>query len=118
MSDNPQNPAPGSEAPAPDTESASGSSTYSPPTQSPAPPAPPAPVTPPPQTPPAWTAPEPAPQPKRERDVRSGGVMGGVILIVLGLIFLAGQIVPGIDIGKLWPLILVAIGIGIIFRRR
>ena len=45
-------------------------------------------------------------------------MLGGVILIVLGLIFLANQFIPGIDIGRLWPLILVAIGIGIIFRRR
>jgi hypothetical protein len=38
--------------------------------------------------------------------------------VVLGLIFLAGEFIPGFDPGQLWPLILVAIGVGIIVKRR
>ncbi len=75
-----------------------------------APPAPP--MKPPPagaQTPPPW-------EPRRHR--RGGGLVGGIVLIVLGLIFLAQQFYPGIDIGRLWPVILIIIGIGVIFRRR
>jgi len=75
------------------------------------PPAPP--VTPPPagtQTPqpPSW-------EPHRRR---RGGLLGGIILILLGLIFLAQQFYPGIDIGRLWPVILIIIGVSIIFRRK
>jgi uncharacterized membrane protein len=82
--------------------------TYSPPTTAP-------------ETPPvavAVAAPAPVTGQKGGRGARSGGIMGGVILIVLGGIFLVSEFVPGIDIGRLWPLILVAIGIGIILRRR
>jgi phage shock protein C len=47
---------------------------------------------------------------------RRGGLTGGIILIVIGAIFLASQFVPGLDIGKLWPLILVAIGVSMILK--
>ncbi len=67
-------------------------------------------------------APEPTPDPptppttpapvRRHR----GGMTGGVILIVVGLLFLVSQFVPGFEIGKLWPLILVALGISAILR--
>jgi hypothetical protein len=76
-------------------------------------------------TPPTYVAPD-APSPQvvepvtgaHEKEARSGGIVGGIVLIVLGGIFLAGQFLPGIDISKLWPLILIGIGIGIILRRR
>jgi len=93
--------------------------TYSAPTyipvEQPAPPVPPAPPAP--QAPPAYV-PQPVTASEGAQEARRGGVMGGIILIVLGGIFLVSQFVPGIDIGKLWPLILIAIGIGIIVRRR
>ncbi|MDO8915769.1 MAG: PspC domain-containing protein [Coriobacteriia bacterium] len=47
---------------------------------------------------------------------RRGGLTGGIILIAIGAIFLASQFVPGLDIGKLWPLILVAIGVSMILK--
>jgi uncharacterized membrane protein len=122
MADDKMDPAAGSDTPAQADEGAGGSPTYSPPTEAPPTEAPQAPAAPPaPQAVPSWTPPV-TPPPDRHhggsREARSGGVLGGVILIVLGLIFLANQFIPGIDIGRLWPLILVAIGIGIIFRRR
>jgi hypothetical protein len=89
--------------------------TYSPPTTSSDVPPAPAPS---PAAPPVVTLPAPVTGPTAGRDARRGGVMGGVILILLGGIFLVGEFLPGIDIGRLWPLILVAIGIGIILRRR
>jgi phage shock protein C len=46
-----------------------------------------------------------------------GGLTGGIVLIVIGGLFLVSQFVPGMDIGKLWPLILVAIGVSMILRR-
>ncbi len=46
---------------------------------------------------------------------RSGNIALGVLLILFGGLWLVGQFVPGIgnlfDIGSLWPLILVAIGV-------
>jgi phage shock protein C len=67
--------------------------------------------------PPAGTqTPPPSWEPHRRRG--GGGLVGGIILIVLGLIFLAQQFIPGVDIGRLWPVILIIIGIGVIFRRR
>jgi len=54
------------------------------------------------------------------RDERRGAVIGGVILILLGLAFLAQEFVPDLDLGRLWPVILVVIGGALVvssFRR-
>lgn len=107
-------PGPQPAEPPADAAGAAAAPTYSAPVEPPVPPtAPPAQPAP---------APYPVPQPvtghRGAREARNGGMMGGVILIVLGGIFLVSQFVPGIDIGKLWPLILIAIGVGIILRRR
>ncbi len=40
----------------------------------------------------------------------------GIILIVLGTIFLLDEWIPEFDFGKFWPLILIAVGGYIIFR--
>jgi fatty acid desaturase len=72
--------------------------------------------------PPAPTQQTPAPQPahaeapRDRRERRGGGIVGGSILVVLGLIFLGGQFWPWLDIEKLWPLILIAVGISILAR--
>lgn len=39
------------------------------------------------------------------------GLMGPVILITLGAIFLIGEFIPRLDFGDLWPVLLIAIGI-------
>jgi len=39
-----------------------------------------------------------------------GGLIGGLVLITLGSIFLADRFIPRIDFGDLWPLILVVVG--------
>jgi len=46
---------------------------------------------------------------KKERNSR-GGLIGGLVLITLGSIFLADRFIPRIDFGDLWPVILVVIG--------
>jgi phage shock protein C len=38
------------------------------------------------------------------------GLIGGIILISLGLIFLANRFIPNINFGDLWPLLLVVLG--------
>lgn len=38
------------------------------------------------------------------------GLIGGIVLISLGLIFLANRFIPNINFGDLWPLVLVVLG--------
>ena len=45
------------------------------------------------------------------RDEDRGPLVGGLILILIGAFFLFRQIVPDIDLGSWWPLILVGIGL-------
>ncbi|OGU26786.1 MAG: hypothetical protein A2057_06305 [Ignavibacteria bacterium GWA2_35_9] len=42
----------------------------------------------------------------------------GIILLVLGVIFLADNFIPRIRLGDFWPLILVAAGIGILLNAK
>lgn len=53
-------------------------------------------------------------------DLRRGGVIPGVILVVVGALFLVNMLFPQLrlDIWKLWPVILIAIGVGMMFRPR
>ena len=58
----------------------------------------------------------PMPPASRRGDGRGAGVVGAV-LVVLGLILLFERFID-IDLVRLWPLILIAIGISIMFRRK
>lgn len=40
-----------------------------------------------------------------------GSMIGGMILLTLGVLFLVDELVPYLDFGKLWPVILIVIGI-------
>ena len=64
---------------------------------------------------PAGTTPAPGVQPPR-RDNNS--IMGGVILITLGILFLLANLVPGLDFGDLWPVLLLVIGGGLLWKSR
>lgn len=46
----------------------------------------------------------------------SGGQIGGIILVALGSIFLADEFIPWFDFDKLWPMILIAIGVYILTK--
>lgn len=50
-----------------------------------------------------------APFMNREKSNR-GGLIGGLVLITLGAIFLADKLIPRINFGDIWPLILVVVG--------
>ncbi|MGD0842324.1 MAG: DUF5668 domain-containing protein [Candidatus Acidiferrales bacterium] len=39
-----------------------------------------------------------------------GGLMGPVVLITIGVLFLLDQMVPGMSFGRSWPVLLLAIG--------
>ncbi|MCH7773894.1 MAG: PspC domain-containing protein [Bacteroidetes bacterium] len=43
-------------------------------------------------------------------------VFGGTILILLGILFLLDNLFPYFDFGDYWPIILIAIGVGIIIK--
>ncbi|MFC2101236.1 PspC domain-containing protein [Bacteroidota bacterium] len=45
-----------------------------------------------------------------------GNIIGGVILITLGSLFLVDQFVPRINFGDLWPVILIVIGVALLFN--
>jgi len=53
------------------------------------------------------------PSPKSEKNKR---VLGGIIVIVIGSIFLLNGFFPWVGWGRLWPLILIAVGITIMIR--
>jgi len=52
--------------------------------------------------------------PQDEKDDRHGMVIGGLIVLGLGVIFLLSnlEIIP--DFGRMWPLVLVVIGIALL----
>lgn len=60
------------------------------------------------------------PQEKSNRPSREsrqkGNLIGGLVLITLGAIFLADQFIPQLDFGDLWPVILIVIGIALLFN--
>ena len=43
--------------------------------------------------------------------VSRGSLFGGIILITLGILFLADKLIPQINFDELWPIILIVIGI-------
>lgn len=43
-------------------------------------------------------------------------VLGGTILILLGVLFLLDNLLPYFDFGDYWPIILIALGVGIIIK--
>jgi phage shock protein C len=59
---------------------------------------------------------QPQTEPKKEPSAGRGSVVGGVILIVLGLLFLGENFLPHFYFRDWWPLILVVIGIGLIVK--
>ena len=73
---------------------------------------------PPPQPPAPPYAGQAGGEPQRHHERRGGGIVFGIILVLLGLALLLSQVVPGLDLWRLWPLIIVAIGIRVMIRGR
>ncbi len=44
--------------------------------------------------------------------------IGGAILIVIGVLFLMDNLVPRFHFGDFWPLILIAVGVGLLLKSR
>lgn len=51
----------------------------------------------------------------QQRKKVEGSLIGGVILIVIGSLFLIEKFIPRINFGDLWPIVLIAIGLILIF---
>jgi hypothetical protein len=49
---------------------------------------------------------------------RRNNALGGIVLIALGLLFLADNLMPGFDLSDYWPVILIAIGLGLLWKSR
>jgi phage shock protein C len=63
------------------------------------------------------SAPTPIPTPpSRQRD--HGGLIGGLVLVVLGLLFLGNNILPDFRFGDYWPVILIVIGGALLWKSR
>lgn len=45
-----------------------------------------------------------------------GSLVGALVLITLGVLFLADEFIPHINFGDLWPIILIVIGIGLLLN--
>lgn len=67
-----------------------------------------------PPPPPYTPAPPRAPEPQRPRG--GGGIAAGLVLVFIGIALLATQFVPGLDLWRLWPLIIVVVGIRVMFK--
>jgi len=61
-----------------------------------------------------WTTP-PAQAPEDKRRGR-GGVGFGIVLVLIGLLLLVNQFVPGVDVWRFWPLLIVAAGLSAVFK--
>ena len=59
---------------------------------------------------PAWTPPSP------EVHEHRGGIGFGVILIVVGALLLANQFFPWIDLRRLWPIVIIAVGVSALIK--
>jgi len=55
------------------------------------------------------------PKPAQEKQ-HKGSLIGGLILITLGALFMVNEFIPNIDFGDLWPVILIVLGIGILIN--
>jgi len=60
--------------------------------------------------------PSPPMPPTPPRNRHKGSIMGGMILITIGVLFLIDEFIPQINFGDLWPVILIVIGIGLLIN--
>jgi phage shock protein C len=57
-------------------------------------------------------------QPARQNGGHRGSMTAGIVLIVIGGLFLADNFLPHFHFGDFWPLILIALGAGLLLRQQ
>jgi phage shock protein C len=65
------------------------------------------------QKPPEQPQPQKSGHPEQKN---RGNLIGGLVLITLGILFLADEFIPNINFGDLWPIILIVIGAGLLIN--
>lgn len=58
----------------------------------------------------------PQPQQPPKPEEKRGSIIGGMVLLAIGLLFLANNFLPDFHFEDWWPLILVAIGGGLLYK--
>ncbi|MFA5844216.1 MAG: PspC domain-containing protein [Coriobacteriia bacterium] len=66
----------------------------------------------------AASSPAPAPVAPARSGSGRGGATFGLVLVAVGAVLLVVRFAPGLDLGRLWPLIIVAVGAAMIFGGR
>lgn len=64
----------------------------------------------------ATPSPTPPKPPEEKHDY--GSLIGGLVLVVLGLLFLANNLLPDFRFGDYWPVILIVVGAVILWKSR
>jgi len=47
---------------------------------------------------------------------KKGSLIGGLVLVTIGALFLVDEFIPNVDFGDLWPVILIIIGVGLLIN--
>jgi|WetSurMetagenome_2_1015567.scaffolds.fasta_scaffold392902_2 phage shock protein C len=55
-------------------------------------------------------------KPRRREKENKGSLIGGLVLITLGVLFVLDNLLPNINFGDLWPVILIVIGAGLLIN--
>lgn len=55
-------------------------------------------------------------EPNEKKESGKGSLIGGIVLIVIGLVFLLDNFIPSFGFDDFWPLLLVAIGGGMLWN--
>ena len=59
---------------------------------------------------------QPVGSPDFPRNPNRGNLIGALVLITLGLLFLADEFMPHVNFGDLWPILLIVIGFGLLLK--
>jgi len=57
-----------------------------------------------------------ATKPPHPEHRHKGSLIGGLVLITVGALFLVDEFIPRVDFGDLWPIILIVIGVGLLIN--
>jgi hypothetical protein len=58
------------------------------------------------------------PQESKPAPRDSSNLIGGIVLITLGLLFLLGKLLPDFSFSDYWPVLLIVLGAGLLWKAR